>query len=189
MPHRKVQFVPGAYFHIYHRGNNRQPIFFRPENYDFFLMRMRQYLEPVADVMVYCLMPSHYHLGMRIKENVTDPRMLSNVMMRLLISYSKAINRSFDRVGHLFQGPFQAKPVPDDDYLRQVCCYIHANPVKAGLVFHPEDWVYSNHRAWLHSRFETDAEKRFFKEIFRTPGRYAELMQDYLENRMALQES
>jgi putative transposase len=50
------------YYHIYNRGNNKQPIFFKPDNYIFFLKKMRQQLLPVADIIAYCLMPNHFHL-------------------------------------------------------------------------------------------------------------------------------
>ena len=62
MPRREIPFVPDVYYHIYNRGNNRVAIFFEPDNYLYFLKKVKAYLIPVADVLVYCLMPTHYHI-------------------------------------------------------------------------------------------------------------------------------
>ena len=64
---------------------------------------------------------------------------VSNAMMRLPVSYTKVINKRFERVGSLFQGQFQAKPIQTYSHLLNLCIYIHANPVKNGLVALPED--------------------------------------------------
>ena len=46
MPRRKIIFEEGQYYHIYNRGNNRGAVFFKPENYIFFLRRWKKYLLP-----------------------------------------------------------------------------------------------------------------------------------------------
>ena len=176
MPRRLTTFLPGHYYHIYNRGNNRQAIFFEPENYLYFLHGVKRYLVPVMDILAYCLMPTHYHLLVRVKEvalggstsegttpessEVSETSELSGVtslavsraMQRLSISYTRAINKRYDRVGSLFQGAFQAKAVTTDAHLRHLCVYIHANPVKDGLVADPADWPYSNYLEWVGLR-------------------------------------
>jgi len=68
MPRRLIPFIPELHYHIYNRGNNRERIFFESDNYLFFLKKIKQYLVPVADVLVYCLMPTHYHIVVRVKQ-------------------------------------------------------------------------------------------------------------------------
>lgn len=68
MPRRTVPFEPGRYYHLYNRGNNRSRIFFESDNYLFFLRKVRQYLDPVLDIVAYCLIPTHYHFLVRVKE-------------------------------------------------------------------------------------------------------------------------
>lgn len=109
MPYRKTQFLAGHYYHVYNRGNNRQPIFFNADNYRYFLHQVRLYLTPCADVVAYCLMPNHYHLLLYLKKDD-----LSDAMQSFSKSYVQAINREQGRVGHLFQGPFQAILVDTD---------------------------------------------------------------------------
>ena len=71
------------------------------------------------------------------------------------ISYSKIINKQYDRVGGLFQGTFQAKLVDWDEYLLHLSRYIHTNPVKAGLVDTADGWPYSSYSEYIGKRFGT----------------------------------
>ena len=68
MPRREIAFQPGEYYHLYNRGVNRERIFFEPENYLFFLRRLREHLVPVLEIVAYCLMPTHYHLLVHVKQ-------------------------------------------------------------------------------------------------------------------------
>jgi REP element-mobilizing transposase RayT len=186
MPRRQTPFVPGLYYHIYNRGNNRQCIFFQPENYLYFLRNVKRYLAPLARVTAYCLMPTHYHLLVRVQNSEvfkTSEFSLSKAMMRLSVSYTKAINKRFDRVGSLFQGQFQAKPVQDYHHLLNLCVYIHANPVKDGLVADPADWVYSNYLEWLGQRDGTLVDRAFIQENFGSPMEYQELVKHFVKTR------
>ena len=151
MPRRTTPFVPDIYYHFYNRGNNRQAVFLEADNYLYFLGGLKKYLLPVAHVVAYCLMPTHYHILVRIKHETSEvlktsedlgkevSLLVSRAMQKFLISYTKAINKRFSRVGALFQGQFQAKPIQTYSHLLNLCVYIHANPVKDGLVALPED--------------------------------------------------
>ncbi len=148
MPPRKTTFIPGHYYHLYNRGNNRQNIFFERDNYLFFLRQFRHYLvERTLYVHTYCLMPNHYHFLICLREND-----LSEQMQRFTLSYTKAMNRRYQQCGSLFQGRFQAICVDKADYLIHLSRYIHLNPVKAGLVKHPEDWEYSSYLEYVDLR-------------------------------------
>ena len=68
MPRRTIPFVENYYYHIYNRGNNRQTVFFDDDNYLYFLQGINKYLLPVVDIIAYCLMPTHYHLMVRVKD-------------------------------------------------------------------------------------------------------------------------
>ncbi len=141
MPRRDLTFQLGHYYHLYNRGNDRNPIFFARENYLHFLRLIRRYLiEQTLDVLAYCLMPNHYHLLVQCKAHD-----VSGAMMRLSVAYTKAMNQRYNRVGVLFQGQFQAIAVDSDEYLYHLTRYIHLNPVKAGIVAHPKDWEFSSY--------------------------------------------
>ena len=55
-------------YHIYNQGNNKQKIFFREDNYLFFLQKMKTHLLPYADIMAWCLMPNHFHWMIYVRE-------------------------------------------------------------------------------------------------------------------------
>ena len=189
MPRRLTPFAPDVYYHFYHRGNNRQAVFFQPENYLYFLKGVKKYLAPVATVIAYCLMPTHYHISVRIKQTSEVFKtsevslQVSRAMQKLLISYTKAINKRFSRVGSLFQGQFQAKPIETYSHLLNLCVYTHANPVKDGLVALPEDWIYSNYLDWLGQRDGTLVDREFIQENFGSPAEYQALVMEYIKTR------
>jgi len=67
MPRRETPFLPDPYYHFCNRGNNRQAVFFERDNYLYFLKGIEKYLGGHVDVLVYGLMPTHYHILVRVK--------------------------------------------------------------------------------------------------------------------------
>jgi hypothetical protein len=120
-------------------------------------------------------------------------RQVSLAMQKFGISYTKAINKRFARVGALFQGQFHlylrykcrhGKPVQNYEHLLSLCVYIHANPVKDGLAARPEDWEYSNYPDWIGLRPGTLVNRDFIQEHFGAPAEYKSLVIDYLRTRL-----
>ena len=146
---RRVPLVPDHYYHIYNRGITDSKIFFKERNWIFFLQRWRKYCLPeFADTIAYCLMPTHYHLLLYVKNENFGQK----VMHPFVMSYAKAINKQEERSGHLFQGSFQAKLVDSEAYLSHLTRYIHLNPVEAGYVDHPAEWAYSSYLEYADLR-------------------------------------
>jgi putative transposase len=141
----------GKIYHIFNRGNNKQCIFFDEDNYVFFLKQFDKYLGGKVDVFSYCLMPNHFHLLIRIKLIAGYDNEVSGGVIKsfrnFLISYSKAINKKYDRTGALFQQKFRRKEITVDGYFSWIIQYIHMNPVKAGLCDEPAGWKYSSYNA------------------------------------------
>lgn len=209
MPRRVVPFVPDQYYHFYNRGNNRQVVFFERDNYLYFLKGVKKYLRARVDILAYALMPTHYHLLVRVRAAATQNSeffknsefldeeealggetlaeeasgFVSNAMMRLGVSYTKAINKRFSRVGALFQGQFQGKPVTQYEHLLNLCIYIHANPVKDGLVRLPQEWEFSNYLEWMNLRAGTLVDHTFIRDHFGTAEAYQQLVMDYIKTR------
>ncbi|CAN5343651.1 hypothetical protein BH11PLA2_BH11PLA2_36520 [soil metagenome] len=147
MPRRNVALTASHLYHVYNRGHDRETIFHDEDDYARFLKSIRKYLLSDCRVIAYTLMPNHYHL---VLEVLTDK--LSAAMMKLGVSYGKAMNLKRHRVGACFQGPFQAIEVHADEYLLQLTQYVHWNPVRAGLVAKPDDWPFSNYRDYVGLR-------------------------------------
>lgn len=141
MPQRKFPLVPGEYYHVFNRGINSEIVFRSDRNYLFFLRRIKELLIPkTASIIAYVLMPTHYHMLIQI--NSED---FSAVMGRLSLSYTKAVNREWERSGPLFESRFKAKLVDTDKYILGLSRYIHLNPASAHLVEKPEEWPYSSY--------------------------------------------
>jgi putative transposase len=174
MPQRSIKLCADEYYHLYNRGNNRERTFYERENYGFFLRRLRKYIVPILDLVAYCLMPTHYHLLVLLKE--AD---LSHRMQLFSISYTKAMNKRYDRVGALFQGAFQAKHVDENNYLVHLSRYIHLNPVMAGLVERPEDWEFSSYREYIGLRAGTLPKPEIVLSQFPSPEAYREFVESY----------
>ena len=55
------------YYHIYNHAVGQDNLFKKDENYNFFLKKYANYINPIADTFAYCLMPNHFHFLVRIK--------------------------------------------------------------------------------------------------------------------------
>lgn len=73
-----MNFYANQLFHVYNQGNNRQTIFFSDENYQFFLWKMKAYLLPFADIIAYCLMPTHFHWQIYVHRNLIERKLHRN---------------------------------------------------------------------------------------------------------------
>ena len=142
MPYRLNPSYANQFYHIYNRGNNHENIFFESRNYLYFLQRLLEIFNNKIDLIAYCLMPNHYHLTV-IPLNDGE---IEKAMQKISTGYTRAINKSLNRTGHLFSGRYKSKLIPDDNYLIHLVRYIHLNPVRAGLVDRLEDWEFSSYR-------------------------------------------
>jgi REP element-mobilizing transposase RayT len=120
----------GCVQHVTARGIERRAIFRDDRDRLRFLDLLEGVLrESAAVALAWALMPNHFHMIVRTHG---DP--LSRLMARLNTAYAVGFNLRHDRAGHLFQNRYHSKPIEDDDYLRTAICYVHRNPIRAGLV-------------------------------------------------------
>lgn len=60
--------IHGNYYHIYNKGVNGINLFYSNANYQHFLNLYDDYISTIAETYAWCLMPNHFHLLVRIKE-------------------------------------------------------------------------------------------------------------------------
>jgi hypothetical protein len=75
--------------------------------------------------------------------------LLPDIMQPFLTSVTVDINRRHKRVGHLFQGRYKSLVVEKEPYLLELSCYIHLNPVRAGVVKEPGGYKYSSYKEYI----------------------------------------
>ncbi|MCU4173444.1 transposase [Carboxylicivirga sp. N1Y90] len=63
-----MHFETGHLYHVYNQGNNRQAIFYKADNYLYFLNKIRSHIIPYCDILAWCLMPNHFHLMVRVNK-------------------------------------------------------------------------------------------------------------------------
>jgi putative transposase len=179
MPYRRIAFAQGEHYHLYNRGSSHGAVFLEADNYLFALRKVKRYAHELhIGVIAYCLLPNHYHFLLR--QDGEDPAGL--LIQRVFNSYTKAINKRYDRTGTLFEGRYRAIHVAQETYLAHLCCYIHANPVKHGLVADLQDWPYSNYLEWVGTRNGTLVDRAFIQMHFEDACTYARLVSDYASN-------
>jgi REP element-mobilizing transposase RayT len=145
MARRPRVFAPGLLYHVIVRGNQGRKTFRFDDDYRAYLDRLERYrVKFRVRIYAYCLMPNHVHL---LLESGSAP--LGKFMQGLQQSYTQYFNRSYRKVGHLFQGRYKAIICDEDKYLLTLVRYIHLNPVRAGLAKRPEGYIYSGHRSYL----------------------------------------
>ena len=143
----KTPLLSGNWYHIYNRGINGERLFFEKENYTFFLKQLAQHVLGVAEIYSYCLLGNHFHLLVRIHENLKKQPHLG--FSHFFNSYSQAINKRFNRTGGLFERPFRRKIIESESYRAQLVFYIHHNPVHHSLTQDFQFYPHSSYRAIL----------------------------------------
>jgi len=130
-----------AFYHVIQRGIERKNIFSSDSDKERFLNYLNTAHTTYAGIVhSYVLMDNHYHLV------IETPRAnLSKIMHYVNTSYAAYYNTTHKRVGPLYQGRFKAVPVQGDEYLHYLSCYIHLNPVRAGIVKSPGDYLFSSY--------------------------------------------
>jgi REP element-mobilizing transposase RayT len=168
------------YYHVLNRGNGKSRIFFSDENYQFFLRRMKKYLDVYKPVLVaYCLMPNHFHL--LLGETVDGA--IARFIHALQTSYSKALNKSMGKTGHLFQDTYKKIPIYTKPQLLQLSRYIHLNPVRAGLIENPEEWEYSSYKDYIGIRNGNIPKQDLILSHFEKPETYRDYVMDTMDEK------
>jgi len=113
MPRKaRMTHFSGAIYHVILRGNNRQNIFFSPEDrYYIYSLFQEGTLRFGYHIHAFCLMINHMHL---LIEVAAIP--LGKIIQNLAFRYAQWSNRKLNKVGHLFQGRYKAILVQDQNY-------------------------------------------------------------------------
>lgn len=170
-----INWLSDQYYHLYNHGTQDVPVFRDEVNYYFVLIRMKQSIQEFELAMIaYCLMPDHYH--MLVRQMSETPAGL--LPQRVFNSYTKAYNHRYAHRGSLFEGRHKAVQVVSASHLRNLCRYIHAEPVKNGIVETPRDWYFSNYLDCIGLRTGAMVDLNFISKYFGDSTTYRNFVED-----------
>lgn len=138
----------GAFYHVLSRGNEQKEIFHDDKDRSLFTDILGEMSARFSvDIFAYVLMGNHYHLLLR-----TNRPNISKSMQWLGVTYTRRFNLKHRRNGHLFQGRFKSFLIENDKYLLVLSCYIHRNPLRAGIVRRLVDYQWSSYKIYAYGK-------------------------------------
>ena len=154
---RKIKIVPGEYYHIYNRGNNKQPILYDGKDWARFIFLILHFqstlvFRNIGRQAAYFIKHSIFNVPEEDVKEIIEKRWIelvsftlmpnhfhliihelknggiSQYMQRILNAHTKYSNTKYGNSGHLFQGPFQVVHIENNNQLLYLSAYIHRNP-------------------------------------------------------------
>ncbi len=155
------------------------------------LKRDRDLRKLLVQILVFTLMPNHYHLLLR----QTSDNGIVRFMQKLGTGYTNYFNKKYERVGGLFQGRFKAVEIGRKSHLIHLPHYIHTNPLdlnyryRGVLQYAPasidflEGYRWSSFPDYMGKRnFPRVTKKDFILDIFGGPEKYKEYTLERLQH-------
>ena len=165
MPRSARTVMNNVAYHVVCRGSQRQKLFYSDKDFEKFLALLWKYKNKYnAKIYAYCLMSNHIHLLaqsekgdlsdiIRDFKNHTSKKFLEIVSdniesrsdwMKIVFEYhgkykNKQTNQVWTHENH-------AEHIYSDKFIKQKINYIHENPVRAGIVEKPEEYLCSSAR-------------------------------------------
>ena len=150
MPRKARSLYQGEYYHVLSRGNNRQILFHRQEDFEYYLQCLAKYKEKFGiSLFHYCLMNNHVHLLLR-GDKAADG--ISKMMHGLQLVYARYFNPRQQKTGHVFEDRFKHFHIESDSYLLECGRYIERNPVRAGIVRDAAAYPWSSYRYYAYGQ-------------------------------------
>jgi len=138
----------GALYHLMSRGNDGQDIYLNDADRNLFLETISEMSERFeVDIFAYVLMANHYHLLVK-----TRRANLKKAMQWFGTTYTRRFNNRNFKKGHLFQGRYKGILVQNDAYAVRLSCYIHRNPLRAGVVSRLIDYKWSSYPVYAYDK-------------------------------------
>ena len=153
MPRTARAIEAGLIYHVLNRGNGRQRLFHKDDDYAAFERVLAEGLEryPI-DLLTYCIMPNHLHSVVRPRTDQALGRWMGWIGVTHVRRHHQHDHRRGG--GHLYQGRFKSFPVESDEHFLTLCRYVEANPVRAKLVERAQRWRWSG--LWRRSARAAD---------------------------------
>lgn len=160
-------------YHIMLRGIDKRDIFMDDADRIKFIEKLLKARE-TADFKLYgyCLMDNHVHILIGETEEI------GTSIKRITVGYVQWHNYKYARTGHLFQNRYASEPVETESYLVNVLRYIHQNPVKAKIIKHLSDYLWSSYNQYIsvYQDQNSHVDAQLIKEYFKKQEHFEEYM-------------
>lgn len=132
----------GTSFHVILKSKNGTPIFKREDDYVLLLDSVEKAKKKYNFYLLsYSILHNHVHLVVE-----TTNYSISDIMKGIIQSFVNRYNFKYDLKGTaLLQKPFWSRKLLNNEQIINACIYSDLNPVKAGLVTAPEQYMWSSH--------------------------------------------
>jgi putative transposase len=147
----------------------------------------------IVDLLVFCLMPNHYHLLLVPKK----PEYLTLFMKKLNGGYAKYFNEKYQRAGTLFERRFKRILIKREEHFIHIPYYIHCNPLdleypewrnrelknpREAIKF-LEKYRWSSHLDYLGIKnFPSVTQREFLLNVFEGEKGYKEAIENWLKS-------
>jgi len=147
MPRNLRCDVAGQVYHALNRGNGRQTIFHKEEDYEAFERVMVLGLKKFeVELFSYQWMPNHWHMLLMPNVDGEMGRFLGWVTKTHTARYHAHYHTTGE--GHVYQGRFKSFPVEDDSHFLVCGRYVERNALTANLVERAEAWRWGSLWNW-----------------------------------------
>ena len=142
---RLPRYCPGGIpQHVIQRGNNRSACFASDKDMTTYTRILHEAASKHGlAIHGWVLMTNHVHLLVTPEDNEATSRTMQSLGRR----YVRYFNHTYQRTGTLFEGRFKSCIVQEGRYFLACLRYIELNPVRAGMVQGPADYIWSSYRA------------------------------------------
>ncbi len=95
-------FEEGEYYHVFNRSHSNTKLFHEEKNYSYFLSLIKKHLLGYVDLYSYCLIPNHFHLFIKVKEDLSMSndkdinKTISNQFRKIFIAFTNSINNAYN---------------------------------------------------------------------------------------------
>ena len=164
MPEYHQPLFPCEKYHLFSRAVGNEKLFLEPRNYVYFLDKLFFHTVGVADIFTYSLLPNHFHLVVRIKdeETIIDhfetvkkktfdqsihnlPDFIMERFSNFLNCYTKSFKNMYWRKGALFMDYLRRNKVEEDVDFSNFILYTHKNAVHHGYTRKIGKWEYDGY--------------------------------------------
>jgi putative transposase len=166
-----IPLLPSNSYHLFNRAVGNEKLFKSDDNYRYFLSKMAQHILPVADIFTYSLLPNHFHLVVRIKDekniieyfelkkkksfnpiNFSLPDFVMEQFSNWLNGYTKAFNKMYIRKGALFIDYLKRSIVEKENDFTSFIFYVHKNAVHHGICKKIGEWKFDGYQSLLSEK-------------------------------------